>query len=401
MINLIKNEFNKIFNNRLYICMVIIIVFVFCTNLLYKYKIDENGNIKTKVNYKKEQEIYEEKIENCINCSPDTIEKYKYIIEKNRIKNKYGSNSWQSYVFDNVLDFNDKSYINRFENNDWKSFVHDEIKKNIENEKYIETLKYRLDNNISYGYNYLNAALDNYANNDDLNGINKYIMDTKYNINKVNDLRGILINFFNEYGIIIVIVFLIIFGGIITEEYNKGTIKQLLILPTTRTKILFSKYITMILSLLLICIFTFLLQLLVGSIIFGTCSLKIPVLLVNNKMQIYSIYKYLFITILSKIPILILLPVIIIFMNVTVNNVIITVLFTFILYTSSKILLAYSTMQIIKIFVNVHWDLSIYLTQQLSSMEVKTSIYLLIIYLLLLGTLSIKRFNNIDIKNSV
>ena len=88
-------------------------------------------------------------------------------------------------------------------------------------------------------------------------------------------------------------------------------------------------------------------------------------------------------------------------MNVTVNNVIITVLFTFILYTSSKILLAYSTMQIIKIFVNVHWDLSIYLTQQLSSMEVKTSIYLLIIYLLLLGTLSIKRFNNIDIKNSV
>ena len=402
MINLIKNEFIKILNNKLNICIVIIIVFVLCTNLLYKYKVNDTGNIIEKIDYKKEQEIYKEKIEKCYNCNENTINEYKYVIERNRIKEKYGENSWQSYVFDNLIDFNnDDQYINQFENDDWKSFIYKEIENNIENKKYVETLRYRLDNNVMYGYDYLNTALDNYANSNDENGINKYIMDTKYNIYKTNDIRGILINFFNEYGTIMILILLIIFGGIITDEYNKGTIKQLFILPASRTKILISKYVTMILFFILMILFILFFQFIFGSILFGTDSLKVPVVIFNKKIQIYSVYKYLMILLIYKLPILFILPLFIIVLNIITNNTLVTVLFTFLLHITSKILLMYSNIKFIRYLINIQWDLSIYLVGKPFNMSITTSICISILYFLVLSIISIKKFNNIDIKNSI
>lgn len=402
LIKLIKNELIKMFNKKLYICLIILCLFVLTTNLLYKYMIDDNGNFYEKIDYKKEQEIYKEKIDNCINCSDEIINEYYYNIEDNRIKEKYGDNSWQVYVFENIIDYNDQEYLDRFMNDDWKSYVYEEIEKSSD-ERYIEVLNYRLDNNIKYGYDYLNKAIDNYLNSNEID-INKYIMDTKYNINKTNDLRGILINFFNEYGIIIIIALLIICGGILSDEYNKGTIKQLLILPCSRINLLLSKYIAIIIMFIFIFIFVLLLQIIFGSILFGISSLKIPVVLFNNGLKIYSIYKYILIIIICKIPMLILIPIVIITMNVLTNNTTVSVLSTLILYITSKILLFYTNIEsikFIKCLINVNWDLSTYFFNNPYNINLKISLCICFLYLLILAITSTIRFNKIDIKNSI
>ncbi|MCM3738214.1 ABC transporter permease [Bacillus cytotoxicus] len=55
----------------------------------------------------------------------------------------------------------------------------------------------------------------------------------------------------------------------ITEEFQKGTIKQLLIRPRKRITILFSKYITVLLATIFVCITSLLTAILIGFIAFG------------------------------------------------------------------------------------------------------------------------------------
>ncbi len=406
LINLIKNELSKMLNKKLNVCVVIMLLFIIGTNLIYKYKLDDIGNFKEEIDYRKEQEIYKNKIENCTFCTVEKINEYEYMIELNRIKEQYGYNSWQSYVFENILNFEDQSYLKKFKEDNWKSFVYDEIEKNKNNMKYIEMLNYRLNNNIKYGYDYINKAIDNYISSNSIEEeqINKYILDTKNDINKINDLRGILINFFNEYEILIIAMLLIICGGILIEEYSHGTIKQLLILPCSRRKILLSKYITTIIIFILLFLFIFLFQIIIGTMFFGLQSLKIPVVIYNGTLQVYSIYKYMLMILLGKIPMILLLPLMIIFLNNITKSTTFVVLFSFVLYISSKILIVYSNMEsmkFLKIFMNIHWDISSNIINKIYDKNLNISICICVLYLIILSIICFKKFSKTDIKNSL
>ena len=74
-----------------------------------------------------------------------------------------------------------------------------------------------------------------------------YILENKEDINNTSDLRFILTNFYSEYLFLILVFGVMIAGAIVSEEYSKGTIKSLLITPYKRSKILLSKFITVIL----------------------------------------------------------------------------------------------------------------------------------------------------------
>ena len=95
-------------------------------------------------------------------------------------------------------------------------------------------------------YNYLKIAEYEYENSNDdkVKSLSKFVLDTKYNINRKNDLRGILLNLFVEYDIFIILISVLIPGVIISEEFHNGTIKQLLITPNSRFKIMLSKLLT-------------------------------------------------------------------------------------------------------------------------------------------------------------
>ena len=78
-------------------------------------------------------------------------------------------------------------------------------------------------------------------------------------------------------------VFLIVIaGGIIAREFSQGTIKFLLINPRGRGKILFSKYLLMILMALIIPVIFFVLSLLICILVYGTGQLGTPYLSVSD-----------------------------------------------------------------------------------------------------------------------
>ena len=83
--------------------------------------------------------------------------------------------------------------------------------------------------------NYIeNAKVLKNSNNIEDKIIGEYILKTKYNINKVNDGRGMIINFYNEFELVIVVFVIIISSKIVYKEFNDKTISQLLIIPYNR-----------------------------------------------------------------------------------------------------------------------------------------------------------------------
>lgn len=82
-------------------------------------------------------------------------------------------------------------------------------------------------------------------------------------------------NFFQEYMFMIIVFGVMIAGAIVSDEYNKGTIKSLLITPYKRSTILLSKFITSILLTIIFIVFAYLMQIVIGGLFLGFDSLKI------------------------------------------------------------------------------------------------------------------------------
>ena len=436
MFNLIKNEFIKIFNKKsIYVFLGIMILFVVLTNCIYKYSLDETGNIKNN-NVDKTINNYKNELKETNSNSKKYIE-INSKIDMYKLIQKYGINSWQSYIINNymyelIYEMNEnntvsneyKEIIIRFDNDDWKSFVYEELNStnNIIDK---EILNYRLENNISYENNYLNRSLIEYKDNlyylsnntlKDYNyylnksnsEINKYILDNKININKINDTRGILLNLFTEYELIIVVITIVISGTIVSEEFNKGTIKKLLIKPFTRKEILLSKYITSLLMIIFVITTLIITELIVGGVFFGYDSLSIKEVIYNfnsNKLETYNIFAYLLILIINKLPMLILLTTFTFLVSVLFTNSALSISIGLILYMTSNIInniATYLNVKILKYFITPNWDLSIYLFGIISenkNININHSILISAIYLIIIISSTFIIFDKKSIKN--
>lgn len=75
---------------------------------------------------------------------------------------------------------------------------------------------------------------------------------------------------------------IIIAAGIVASEFNWGTIKLLLIRPINRTKILFSKYVTVLVFAGLMLAILFIFSSALGAILFGLPDQAVPYLNYNN-----------------------------------------------------------------------------------------------------------------------
>jgi ABC-2 type transport system permease protein len=82
---------------------------------------------------------------------------------------------------------------------------------------------------------------------------------------------------------------LIIAGDIVSSEFSTGTIKMLLIRPANRLKILFAKYVAVILFVAVVIIVH-----LVTSIIFGAAFFYSNILILEGSIQLKIIANYLF-----------------------------------------------------------------------------------------------------------
>ena len=317
--------------------------------------------------------------------------------------------------------------MEKLEKDDWQYFANEELenaklalsdleeqKKNIEDKQEIKNLessienakideevaRYRVDKDIKYGNDYRNRALNeyqscaknvkNYENSDqkleysdqkryntnlEEREINRYIIENNVDINKGNDIRGILRNFFSEYGLFIIVMVIMIAGTIVSEEFSKGTIKLLLVKPYPRYKILMSKWITVMIMILFSIVALIVMELIVGGVIFGYDSLSVPVLHYNfdtQSLEAINVFADLGLQTITQLPKVILLAMLAFSFSTLFTNSAVAIAIPLLGYMSADVinsLVVNFKVDFMRFFVSLNWDFGQYLYGNLPKLE--------------------------------
>ena len=355
--------------------------------------------------------------------------------EMENIIAKLDENDWKYFANEDLQNANNKiEELNKQKAQTQDTEIIKGLNNEIENAKVEkEIAEYRLEKNIPYGVDYLNIALTRYQTssgtlisydlenkeldfeeqkeyNDALTTKeeSKYIIETGTDINKSDSLKGSLQYFYSQYGVFIIVVIIMIAGTIVSEEFNKGTIKLLLVKPYTRTQILLSKFLTVLIISAFVIVSTILIQILVGGILFGFESLFEPVVVYNlstNAIQEINIFAYLGIQTLTQLPIIILLATLAFAISTIFSNSALAITVSLLGYMGASIInqlaIAYN-LTFMKYFVTMNWDLSQYLFGGLPYMEgmnLITSIIICVVYLLIMLIPTFIIFKKRNIKN--
>ena len=459
MINLIKNEIYKILHKR-GTFIVLIITALFITLLSYLIGHEQVNYVSTEMNY---------------NSDTGSVAENKTNQEMNELSKKYNDKTWQYYVMDyvytvvsnynhakegNYLDENIENVYNTIKkaltSDDWKYFVNvkteslknelkgyeeslksatsDKAKKDIEAEIYriniaIEMNEYRLKENVKYGNDYINNAIDEVislssqvktyettTNEETKTQLeqsvknyykSRYILENKEDINNEQDLRFIMTNFYGEYMFLILVFSVMIAGAIVSEEYNKGTIKSLLITPYKRSTILLSKFITVIIFTILFIIISYLMQIIIGGLFLGFGSLSNHVVeynLATKSLEVMSLSKYVLLYSIANLPQIILLVTLAFAVSTIVGNTAFAIVITFAGVIGSSIINMFASaykIEILKYFVTTNWDFNYYLFGGTSPYKTSLThaIIVCIIYFLIMVITSFIVFNKKNIKN--
>ena len=376
-----------------------------------------------------------------------------YVTERNTYL--YGAEKNEEQA--NKINEQINNLLEKLRNDDWKYFANEELKtaeeklKALEDEKAItedkqrlesleaeienakidvETAKYRVDEDIKYGSDYMNTALADfrersymakqaenskeelsyeqekeYKNNIKGKEISRYIIENHIDVNKANDLRGILSNFFSEYGLFIIVIVVMIAGTIVSEEFSKGTIKLLLVKPYNRNKILFSKFITVLIMIAFSFVILIGMELIVGGLIFGFDSLQIPVVVYNfntNMIQEINVFAYLGTQIIMVLPSVILIATLAFSLSTIFTNSPVAIALPLLGYMGAAVinqLAMQYNVGFLKYFVTLNWDFTQYLYGNVPLMEGLTSEFSIVICLLYFLIMMIPTFMVFKRKN--
>lgn len=397
-------------------------------------------------------------------------EPWKKILIRENLRNIIHSMNNAKYIEKDIEAYNEykkeyDKFLKELDSNSWKYFVNKEIKtttdeiaslekerekaKNkelynsrIKEEKNkLEKLKLRLEKDIPYDNNYLNTALEDYKqapqtykefkesiikNTSEFNikeeyqikrqyieymknnAKNKYIIDNKVDINSPKTTRNLLINTLSDNFLFIMIIVAAGAGSIVSTEFDKGTIKLLLIRPYSRNKILLSKYIVSMFMIIFAILSAFIMQLIVGGIFFGFSSLNIPVIIYNfvqNKVMHINLFKYIFDNVLAVLPEFILLATLAFAISTITNVSTLGVALPIVGVGAADIinLIAINRNIIpLKYFVTLNWNFTNYLYGGVNSfptLSIPFSILICAIYFLIMIITAFIVFNRRNIKN--
>lgn len=289
----------------------------------------------------------------------------------------------------------------------------------------------RIDKNIPYGNNFLNDAIDVRINtvgmDRNLNEPNmsyqdkvskqkmieeseiaKYILETKQDVEKQASLRGILLNVFYEYSIFIIIFIIMIAGGIVSSEFEKGTVKMLLVKPYKRGKILLAKYIVSLLMILFIFVITVVFQVIVGGVVFGFDSLSIPAVVYNfntNSVVTYNMFEYVLIIAVNKLPIYVLLTTLAFALSSIFANTVIAVVLPILGNVASAVINQLASMYSIRqlaVFPTLNWDFTQFLFGRLPAYEFTSlgfAVCVCVVYWAIMVSVAWIAFRKREIKN--
>lgn len=347
--------------------------------------------------------------------------------------------------------------LTALKNNDWKYFANKEldslntqieelntlIAQDSENEDLKTQLKslelqkevvnLRLDKNINYGSdNYKSIAVQNYRmymgnyiqssqgknlTDEDKSEINGYLENANlykydlYNDTEYQNTATANYTFQNSIGTyiaIIVMVVVIVAGVSISEEFNKGTVKLLLVRPYSRTKILISKLIAVFITMLVTTVAILLLQFIIGGIVYGFGTYMMNVVqfdFTTNSIITLNIFAYIGLIFICKLPIFILIGTLAFALSTLFLNSPLAVALPILGYMGSDVInmiaISYKW-DWVKYFVTPNWDLSQYLfggTPMFSGISIEFSITICAIYFVIMLVASIVSFKKRNIKN--
>ena len=237
----------------------------------------------------------------------------------------------------------------------------------------------------------------------------KYIIENQENIENKDTTRYKLASTFEKSNqqLFILAIIICISANIVSEEIHTGTIKQLLIKPNKRWKILFSKLIACFIIIILSSILIPIMVLLANVFFNETESLKIPMLIYNfntDTLMEMSMVKYLAIQFLSKLPLFMIVMVIAFTFSTIFKNSIIAVLVPLFIYLAGEFFIKLDSynISVLKFLPTTNWELTDVLFGKLHIFEGLTmsfSIIVCFIYFILFLVVSFMYFAKIDIKN--
>ena len=286
--------------------LVVILAYIILSNVMYKHVYKNNGYEYYSESY---INVLKEEMKNLNIENAQDLDLYvgdKTEVDIYELLKQYDKESWQyqliqdkaeSYISPiNTYTYKIKDeealneakekynkFVERLQANDWKSFTTEEIEALKASQEgldeksqdkvtqiQIETLEMRLKYDIAYGKNYKNEALSTYLQSkltlNELENTNnktyeeekqyqtakedeaksKYAIEQEKDIYNESNSRSFLLDVFSKYELFIIITIVLIAGAIVSDEFNKGTIKLLLVRPYSRAKILIAKFITII-----------------------------------------------------------------------------------------------------------------------------------------------------------
>ena len=466
--NLIKNEIIKVLKKKsFYVMLIIILGFIIFTNALYKYVYSNNKpydnsqyisrleEINKTLDLSNEDEAYEF-IENKTEIEIYELTKdldgdsWQYEIINDKARTLIYNINYYTYIEkDTYQEETAKTEYNEFlelmKLDDWKAFANKELKELEETknqgqftdehlEQEIEKINMRLKYNIEYGYNYKNSALDRYFEAKRIIKTlekkeektyeqeqeyqnakadfekSKYVIENDKNIFDENNARGMLLTVFLEsgYGLFIILTVVLISGAIVSEEFNKGTIKLLLVRPYSRIKILMAKFVVVLLTIIITMLIIAILQLIIGGIFFGFSSLKTPVVEYNYKTETLieiNIFKKVAMTAVEILPEYILLGTLAFSLSTIFTNSALAIIVSMVGYLVSNTinsLAIYYNVKWLKYFVTLNWDFTQFEYGKLAKMEGITSTFstaICIVYFAIMLITAITVFKKKNIKN--
>lgn len=378
--------------------------------------------------YQKYMDEYWYKLQDYYRVQDEGLDTTNLLDELTQLRTNIENSNWQYFVNEDINAANNN--IEHIKNSLDDPSLNNTERANYEKELFIleEQVKlnqYRLDKNVEYGKDYLNIAIDainnalygmaeyKYSNDSDFEDSvksyyeNWYILDEEVDTNNGETLRSVFINFFNEYSFLILVFGIMIAGGMVSDEFSKGTIKSLLIIPQKRSKILLAKYISLLIMILLIIGVLIVSELLVGGILLGFGSLSVPVVVYNisaSDLEIVNVFGYLGLQIITNLPQIILLTTLAFACSVIVNSTAFSIVIPFCGIIAAELIngfaLAYD-IDILNYFVTTNWDFTVYLFGGTSIFgnSLLHAIIVCLVYLIIMLVVTFIVFKRKDIKN--
>lgn len=306
------------------------------------------------------------------------------------------------------------------------------VKKEIEALQYqVEGYQFRLDRDIAPAYTKESALVETYVSSateyaslskdesyyKDRNAllskreteenyyVSKYKLENEFVI-KESSLQDNFTSSFLGIDIFVLIAIFIVAGGIVSEEFNKGTIKQLLVRPHSRAKILLSKMIAAVIAVLLFSVFYYLADFVVEAIECGEMqSLWQPMVVYDfHKSAIveYSTISYCFIHWLAVLPVYAIIFMFVLFMGAFTLNTAGTIVAGFALYFLSDLVDVLAPQKITAFLPTSCWNFTEYLFGGVSSnpyASLGLSVVVCVLTFAVLTAAAFLCFQRRDIKN--